>query len=1049
MSSGRVTFAFALLLATSSCAQVDWPMARHDASRSATTTSSLTFPLVEAWRHVAPHAPNPAWPAPARGSQWQRLDGLEKRVSDDEAFAPVAARGRVLYGSSADDLVRCLDAATGALLWSFACDGPVRFAPVVHGDLVLVGSDDGLLRGLDVATGTLRFATCVADSRRFVPSRGRLVSAWPVRTGPVVFDDTVYATAGLFPGQGTFAAALDLDGTIRWRRKLDGVSPQGYLLASPTRLYVPTGRGTPVALDRGTGAFLEDLGGSPGSFALLAGDRLFTGPGNQGEIAEQSHEARDRIATFRGRRILVDERRSYLLTDRSLMALDRVEHARRLAERNALLAERQEVQQALARARTTNDEPLREECTARLNAIAARVTTLERSLEQCFVWQRPCPDARAILRAGDHLVVGGPGFVRAHRMLDGEVLWNAAIEGTVRDLIVYDGRLIASTEEGHLIAFAQHAERPATTPLAHRVDLETAHEDVRRALETLLTNQDEVPKFVLLLGSESSTLVAPIIERTPHHVIVVAHDVATRDRLREVAMCTGLAGSRVSVYVHASDVPSAFTSYFANVVIQMGELQGAVDPWRFVRPHGGLLARWNEDTRRFDVRERGALQGAGAWSHAYGDAGNTACSGDTRLGSELALQWFGGPGPEPMVDRHLRTAPPLYAEGLLFVAGDDVVLAVDAYNGEVLWQRTVERFARMGFPLDAPYFAYDAGRLFAACGDTLHVLDANTGDTVERHPIDSNAPRDDVGWIAIAGQRLFATTMDPHAARRVRTREEVDVQYRDAQPVVIANTLHAFDVRTHEELWQRQGAFVHPTLAATERFVAFVEGSNAVVNQGRATLRSLIAQGADLVLLDNATGRERWRVRLDDAPFEHSLFAVLRDDVLILSGAHASENETRYETRCYDPSTGTFLWRANHPHARAGIGLAHGEQVQHPVLFADRVLVDPNLLDLATGQPLTPDETPWRLGARRGCGTFSGASTCVFFRDHTPTWSRIDTPLAPRPLTTISRPSCWISTLPAGGLVLLPEGSSGCVCAFPLQTSMAFLPRADLEPAGH
>ena len=43
-------------------------------------------------------------------------------------------------------------------------------------------------------------------------------------------------------------------------------------------------------------------------------------------------------------------------------------------------------------------------------------------------------------------------------------------------------------------------------------------------------------------------------------------------------------------------------------------------------------------------------------------------------------------------------------------------------------------------------------------------------------------------------------------------------------------------------------------------------------------------------------------------------------------------------------------------------------------------------------------------------------------------------------LTQASRPGCWISIIPAGGLVLFPEASSGCVCSYPLQTSMALLP---------
>ncbi len=46
----------------------------------------------------------------------------------------------------------------------------------------------------------------------------------------------------------------------------------------------------------------------------------------------------------------------------------------------------------------------------------------------------------------------------------------------------------------------------------------------------------------------------------------------------------------------------------------------------------------------------------------------------------------------------------------------------------------------------------------------------------------------------------------------------------------------------------------------------------------------------------------------------------------------------------------------------------------------------------------------------------------------------------PTRLNTITRPGCWINIIPAGGLVLIPEASSGCTCGFSLQTSIAYIP---------
>ena len=47
----------------------------------------------------------------------------------------------------------------------------------------------------------------------------------------------------------------------------------------------------------------------------------------------------------------------------------------------------------------------------------------------------------------------------------------------------------------------------------------------------------------------------------------------------------------------------------------------------------------------------------------------------------LRIQWYGQPGPRLMADRHHRNVPPLYKDGRLFVPGENLVIAVDAYNG--------------------------------------------------------------------------------------------------------------------------------------------------------------------------------------------------------------------------------------------------------------------------------------------------------------------------------------------------------------------------------
>jgi len=41
------------------------------------------------------------------------------------------------------------------------------------------------------------------------------------------------------------------------------------------------------------------------------------------------------------------------------------------------------------------------------------------------------------------------------------------------------------------------------------------------------------------------------------------------------------------------------------------------------------------------------------------------------------------------------------------------------------------------------------------------------------------------------------------------------------------------------------------------------------------------------------------------------------------------------------------------------------------------------------------------------------------------------------------RPGCWINTIAADGLALIPEASAGCLCLFPINCSLALEPRTD------
>ncbi len=131
---------------------VGWWTYRANNGRTGYVPDALPNRLTAEWVFQT-NPPAPAWPAPARGSYWQQLDHIEARVVDDRAYHPVVADGRVLFGSSADDHLYCLDLVDGRVLWTYAAGGPIRYAPSVAGGRVYFGSDDGVIYCLRLDDG--------------------------------------------------------------------------------------------------------------------------------------------------------------------------------------------------------------------------------------------------------------------------------------------------------------------------------------------------------------------------------------------------------------------------------------------------------------------------------------------------------------------------------------------------------------------------------------------------------------------------------------------------------------------------------------------------------------------------------------------------------------------------------------------------------------------------------------------------------------------------------------------------------------------------------
>lgn len=1029
-----------LLLLTAGLAHAEWPAYRGDHGRRGYNADPLEMPLHPQWINRLAPPPAPAWPKPARGSLWQNLSHIEARVTDDIAYQPVIVDGYVLFGSSANDRLYCLDIATGEVAWSFVADAPIRYAPEVADGKVYFGSDDGLIRCLSLEDGTLVWDYRPGPGGDLIPGNGRLISPWPIRTGVLVDDGVVYACAGLFPSQGTYAVAVNADeGGLIWRTPLGEHSPQGYLLASSESLFVPTGRSNPFSINKATGAVGRSYGTPGGTYAVLADDALITGPGNDNTLQSIAPDSGQNLMSYQGKQLAVGPRVTYFLTGEKLFALDRVRYTELSRTAATLRAELEPLGDAA-------------EHGERIVELQQQLANVQRQVQACVLWEVETQDYASLITAGEHVIVGGVGRVTAYRADDGHKAWQSRTEGAVMGLAASGGVLVATTEHGAVYLFGA-SRRPGVVNEVVAPDRvrQRVSADQRAALDRAVQSLPNPRGYAVVLGEPSLDAVLELIESTELSVLVVSGNEASVDALRDALSDCGVYGRRASVRF-TKDLRIPVADYCVNLIVEMtapeiariwphAEIERVLAPSRGV----ALLA----DGTKY---RRPALEDAGTWTHMYANPANDSNSCEQQLTGEVALQWFGGPGPNRMIDRHLRGPPPLAIGGRVIMVGENKLIGVDAYNGTELWELDLPDSQRYAMPYDAGYIAANPSHVFAAVDEEVWVVDAETGQRTGRVPLPPGVDTDRFHWgyLALVGEDLFGSVIHKGAPITVVQQSLPDTTYRSAHPLVTSVGLFKTRPGQRRPDWTRNaGVIVNGTITIRDGRVYFVESRNADAMgsaDGRLTVNTLLASEAFLVALDAATGELLWEEPVDLPNARNILYLVAsQDGKLVLSTSVDAPNDTaRYYLRVLDAQTGDEVWRADHLHVKGG--LYHGEQVHHPVILGDRLVAEPLIYNLNSGAVMNPDggASPWTLNRPgHSCGTMSGAGDYLFFRASNPTMLDLTdqrtgaerfTRLAP------TRAGCWINVLPAQGLVLIPEASASCVCSYALQTSMAFRP---------
>lgn len=1096
--------------------RADWPTYRGDNSRSAGAEVQLSLPLTPAWRFESPAPPELAWSSgegrvmegKILGHRVKFDDVFHPVVADGRLYfgstaddqlhcldlktgktiwtfftggpvrlAPTVVDGRVYFGSD-DGLVYCLDASTAATHWVFRA-GPRADWLLARGEMI---------SRWPVRTGVL------------------------VDKGVAFFGAGIFPHEDVF-----LYALNAKDGSVIWQQDnlseedagRNDLSPQGYLLASDDLLFVPSGRSLPAAFDRTTGKVVHKRthswrttagGVIGGTKALLSDGQIYSG-GPHHLLAMEQKSGDVGFGWFAGRQMAVVGDDAYVATGDVVAKLNRLDYAVNSRVRHQL---EMDIYTLSRKLRTAGDK-----ADAVRKDIATANTKLKEIADVGVAWQVSSKDDGAVLATSNAVLIGGQDQVTAYSAADGTVVWTAKIPGKASGLAVADGSLVVSTDAGVVQVFsATGADVVSSAPATVSSSPPLGSLKAYQIAATEILDQTNVRRgFCLVVDGEEGDLAYEIARQSELEVYVVEADatkVATaRRRLAEA----GVYGSRVTVHqFDAADIP--YSNYFANLIVSDRYVKTGASPThpaqiiRHLKPAGGVMCIGqpekdsaedaialvatvgeSESIIPSEVQHgsvagwatlvRGMLPGAGSWSHQYGNPGNTAVSDDKRVKGGLGVLWYGDPGIDEMVNRHDGAVGPIAAGGRLFVQDENTIRAYDAYNGLFLWKHDNPEGIRLGVykNVSPGNLAATQDRVFHFMGAQCYEVDAATGATLRAHrlPEARDNGKHQWGYLAVQDDLLYgtATVMESIDARD-RRRGRVTKDATDA--------IFAIDLKSGKHLWTYQGQSIsHRTIAIGPERVFFIDSTitseqrTEILSQDKTALEGLTGKDREVaedrlkkidlrraVGIDGRSGKELWAEAVDVTDCSEigigggMLTMMYQNGKLILCGANANGHYwkqfvagefSRRRLVALSAEDGYKVWAkdANYRH--------------RPIIVGDKVLAEPWMYDLNTGEqltrqnPITGEDVPWSI-MRTGhhCGMLTGAeSGMVLFRSGYTGFMDLEQDAGVRHFAG-HRLGCWINAVPANGLVMIPEASAGCVCLFSIASTIVLEPREAQSP---
>jgi outer membrane protein assembly factor BamB len=706
-----------------------------------------------------------------------------------------------------------------------------------------------------------------------------------------------------------------------------------------------------------------------------------------------------------------------------------------------------------------------------LNNINNEEKKAEKFLKLVNKWKISCQTPESLILSGRVLFAGGSNYVIAVNTATGEKFWEAKVNGKAKGLAVANNRLFVSTDKGYIHCFTHPSLSSIKNVSTGDVPGFNKDDGLNSSFEIMaktIIKETNIKKGYSLFIGANAHLALSLAKHTDLSIYMVEPNADKAEEAKRILIPSGLYGNRILIEQSPLSAIS-YPDYFANLIIYSGLVSStqisfpARELLRMLKPLGGIayigqlpgektdpklnplkLKEWLKELNDSNIKitmtgktraviKRGKLKGAGSWTHQYANPGNTTCGDDTFIKGPLGVLWFGEPGPGEMAERHMSAASPLSINGRLFVQGRDVIMAYDAYNGILLWKRKIPGVVRLGLR------EAESSNLVASEDSLLWEYVALKGNLLfGSYSMNSSALSDiifnpDLKRTQASSEYIFAINIETGKTQWIYRGKDI----RNSSIAIGDNKLFLVDKDVTDT--QRVEAFKEKLQNIKGKYQWLKDNKGKVV----IDVRNVIA-------LDTKTGKKLWEKPMDFSDCVKiavgggTLSAIYSQKVLLIFAApwnghfwsdFMRGNFSRRSIIAISGDTGEILWSD-------WIGYR-----SRPLVIGNTIYAEPWAYDLFTGQPktrlnpVTGEEVKWQM-FRPGhhCGNMAASKNYLFFRSATIAYYDLLNDYGTSHFRG-QRPGCWINFIPANGLVLIPEASSGCTCPYALQCTVVLHPR--------